>query len=106
MDGNKLLIFSLKNIPKIIKKILKKHKIINKYFIHPGSRILLDSITLKSQINDKKVFNTFKITGNTVSTSIPLIINKNYSKIKKNEKIFISGFGVGLSHANLLIKWI
>ncbi len=106
MDGNKLLMFSLKNIPKIIKKISKKHKIIDKYFIHPGSKILLDSIILKSQINDKKVLNTFKITGNTVSTSIPLIINKNYNKIKKNEKIFMSGFGVGLSHASLLIKWI
>lgn len=106
MDGNKLLIFALKNIPEIIKKISKKHKIINKYFIHPGSKILLDSIILRSQINENKVLDTFKTTGNTVSTSIPLIINKNYNIIKKNEKIFMSGFGVGLSHASILIKWI
>ena len=54
------LFFALKNIPEIIKKISKKHKIINKYFIHPGSKILLDSIILKSQINENKVLDTFK----------------------------------------------
>jgi 3-oxoacyl-[acyl-carrier-protein] synthase-3 len=66
---------------------------------------MLDSIVKKSSISQKKVLNSFNITGNTVSTSIPLIISKYYSKLKKKNIILLSGFGVGLSWATILIKW-
>ena len=106
MDGNKVFLFSIKNIPLIIKKITNKYKDINFFLIHPGSKILLDTVIEKSGINSRKVPTTFHITGNTVSTSIPLLLKDNFSKLKKNDKILISGFGVGLSHATLLLRWI
>ena len=65
---------------------------------------MLDSIIEKSKIKKSNVYSTFNITGNTVSTSIPLIISKNYNKLKK-KNILMSGFGVGLSWATVLIKW-
>tara|TARA_Y100000389_G_scaffold197899_1_gene233402 strand:- start:24401 stop:25303 length:903 start_codon:yes stop_codon:yes gene_type:complete len=106
MDGNKVFLFSIKNIPIIIKKITKKNKDIKFFFVHPGSKILLDTIIEKSGIKSSKAPTSFHITGNTVSTSIPLLIKDNFNRIKKNDKILISGFGVGLSHATLLIRWI
>ena len=106
MDGNKVFLFSIKNIPLIIKKITNKYKDINYFLIHPGSKILLDTVIEKSGINSRKVPTTFHITGNTVSTSIPLLLKDNFSKLKKNDKILISGFGVGLSHATMLLRWI
>jgi 3-oxoacyl-[acyl-carrier-protein] synthase-3 len=105
MNGNKVFLFSINNIPKILKKILKKNKNIKQYFIHPGSKILLDTIIKKSEIDSSKVPTSFHITGNTVSTSIPLLIKNNYNTIKKNDIILMSGFGVGLSHATILVKW-
>ena len=106
MDGNKVFLFSIKNIPLIIKKITNKYKDINFFLIHPGSKNLLDTVIEKSGINSRKVPTSFHITGNTVSTSIPLLLKDNFSKLKKNDKILISGFGVGLSHATLLLRWI
>jgi 3-oxoacyl-[acyl-carrier-protein] synthase-3 len=106
MNGNKVFLFSIKNIPKILKKILKKHKHIKYYFIHPGSKILLDTIIKKSHIDYSKVPTSFHITGNTVSTSIPLLLKNNYNLIKKNDITLMSGFGVGLSHATILVKWV
>jgi 3-oxoacyl-[acyl-carrier-protein] synthase-3 len=102
MNGNKVFLFSIKNIP----IILKKNKYIKFYFIHPGSKILLDSIIKKSNIDYSKVPTSFHITGNTVSTSIPLLLKNNYNLIKKNDITLISGFGVGLSHATILLKWV
>lgn len=104
MDGNKVFNFGLSNIPQSIKKCSLNFKI-DKYIIHPGSKYMLDSIVKKSSISKKKVLNSFNITGNTVSTSIPLIISKYYSKLKKKNIILLSGFGVGLSWATILIKW-
>jgi len=106
MDGFRVFLFSIKNIPITIKRIIKKAKNINFFFIHPGSKILLDTIINKVKIKSNKVPTTFHITGNTVSTSLPLLLKDNFNKIKKNDKIVISGFGVGLSYATLLVKWI
>jgi 3-oxoacyl-[acyl-carrier-protein] synthase-3 len=102
MNGSKVFLFSIKNIP----IILKKNKYVKFYFIHPGSKILLDSLIKKSNIDYSKVPTSFHITGNTVSTSIPLLLNNNYNLIKKNDITLMSGFGVGLSHATILLKWV
>ena len=64
---------------------------------------MLDSIIEKSLIDPKKVSNSFHITGNTVSSSIPLLINLSYKNLK-NKNILMSGFGVGLSWATIVIK--
>ncbi len=103
MNGQKIFLFGINNIPLEINKIKKKIKI-DRFLIHPGSKIMLDSIIKKASIDPKKVFNSFHLTGNTVSSSIPLLINLNYDTLK-NKNILMSGFGVGLSWATVVIKW-
>lgn len=104
MNGEKVFLFGINNIPEGLKEISNKIKI-DKYLIHPGSKIMLDAIVKKSSIVDSKVCDSFHITGNTVSSSIPLLINLNYKKIL-NKNVLMSGFGVGLSWATIAIKWI
>lgn len=104
MNGQKVFLFGINNIPGGIKKISSKIKI-DKYLIHPGSKVMLDTIVKKSSIDPLKVCNSFQITGNTVSSSIPLLININYKNLT-NKNVLLSGFGVGLSWATIAIKWI
>ncbi len=104
MNGQKVFLFGINNIPDGIKKISSKFKI-DKYLIHPGSKVMLDTIVKKSSLNPLKVCNSFHITGNTVSSSIPLLININYKNLI-NKNVLLSGFGVGLSWATIAIKWI
>lgn len=106
MDGNKIFLFGINNIPPSIKKITKNHKlIVDKYLVHNGSKFLIDKLSKKIPNSESKFLTSFHITGNTVSSSIPLLININY-KTLKNKKVILSGFGVGLSWATLLIEWI
>ena len=102
MNGQKIFLFGINNIPPEIKSILKKINI-DKFLIHPGSKIMLDSIVQKAQIDPKKVYNSFMKTGNTVSSSIPLLINLYYDNMK-NKNVLMTGFGVGLSWATVVIK--
>lgn len=104
MNGQKIFLFGINNVPRIIRKISKKIKI-EKYLIHPGSKIMLDKIIEKSLIKKSDVFNSFNVTGNTVSSSIPLLISLNYQKLK-GKKVLMTGFGVGLSWATLVLKWL
>ena len=51
------------------------------------------------QIDEKKIIIDMKNTGNTVSSSIPLVLKRNQKKIKKDEYVLLIGFGVGWSWA-------
>ena len=44
--------------------------------------------------------------GNTVSGTIPIILNKNSKKIRHGQYVLLVGFGVGLSWGICLIKKI
>ena len=106
MDGNKIFMFGINNIPKSIKSITNNYLNIDKYLIHNGSKLLVDILSSKIKNSKNKILTSFHITGNTVSSSIPLLIHTHFNKLKKNRKVVISGFGVGLSWATLLIRWI
>ena len=84
--------------------VISHSSIIDKYLIHNGSKFLIDSLSKKIKNSDNKILTSFHVTGNTVSSSIPLLINLHYNKLI-NQNVLLSGFGVGLSWATLLIKW-
>ena len=105
MDGNKIFMFGINNIPRSIKSITNNYPNIDKYLIHNGSKLLVDILSSKIKNSKNKILTSFHITGNTVSSSIPLLIYTHFNKLKKNRKVVISGFGVGLSWATLLIRW-
>ena len=53
------------------------------------------------------VYENYNKFGNTVSSSIPIALKEasKFNLIKNNDNIILSGFGVGLSWASVLIKW-
>lgn len=95
MNGRKVLNFSTKFIPPFIKDFIKSNKISNlkKIFIHQGSKFMIDLI--KHELNNYSIPSNFKNLGNTVSSSIPILLKQN--EFKKLKKFVICGFGVGLS---------
>jgi 3-oxoacyl-[acyl-carrier-protein] synthase III len=106
MDGNKIFLFGVNNIPDSIKKVSIDKKIkIDKYLIHNGSKFLIDTLCQRIPNSKKKILTSFHVTGNTVSSSIPLLINIYYKKLK-SKNVILSGFGVGLSWATILISWL
>lgn len=103
MDGNKLFNFSLNIVPKLINELIKKNKLKRKdldyVLLHQASNIINQNIMNKLKMNENKFLINYNKYGNTVSSTIPLLIYENFKKLK-NRKILLCGFGVGLSAAS------
>ncbi len=110
MNGPKIAIFTLNKIPNFIQKFLKKNyldKKVKYIALHQASKFVFEKITNKLNF-DKKIFlNNYQKVGNTVSASIPILIEDAYKKkkLKKNDIVVACGFGVGLSWGIVKIKW-
>ena len=110
MDGKKVLMFTMSNIPDLIKDILKKNKIsindIDHFIFHQASKTVLENLIRKLKIDKKKVFVNIENIGNTVSSTIPIAFKQLImkKKLKKNSLVLIAGFGVGYSMGSTIIK--
>tara|TARA_R110000824_G_scaffold400686_1_gene608840 strand:- start:8275 stop:9204 length:930 start_codon:yes stop_codon:yes gene_type:complete len=108
MNGRQVFNFASKQVPQQIRKALEINSIdeseIDRYVIHQGSLSIVDAIARKFPSVKERYISDIKMTGNTVSSSIPLLLEK-YVLISDSEKVLVSGFGVGLSWAsNILYK--
>ena len=70
-------------------------------------RFLQDINLLKLNINKNKIPLNYDKYGNTVSSSIPILMKDllDQNKIKKNENLLLIGFGVGLSLGIAFVRW-
>ena len=111
MDGAKVAIFTIKQIPTFLKNFIKKNNLKNEnnnYFaLHQASKYVCDKIKDKLNINEKKFLKNYDKYGNTVSSTIPLLLKDclDKKKLKKNDTVIACGFGVGLSWGAVQIKW-
>jgi 3-oxoacyl-[acyl-carrier-protein] synthase-3 len=111
MNGAKVFFFTTNTIPNLINNILKKNKLkisqVDYFIFHQASKLVLDKLENILGIPKHKTFTNYHRIGNTTSSSIPILLYelKKKKKIKKNQIIILSGFGVGLSAATCLIKW-
>jgi 3-oxoacyl-[acyl-carrier-protein] synthase-3 len=108
IDGPGLYNFALDTIPKQINNFKKKFNIkdrdIDYYFFHQANKFMIEGLVRSMKLDQKKVIIDMQDTGNTTSSSIPIILKKNQFRIKKNKKIIIAGFGGGLSWGITLLK--
>jgi 3-oxoacyl-[acyl-carrier-protein] synthase-3 len=109
MNGRAVFNFTATTIPKMIKTILEKNTLDNSnidlYILHQGSKYIVDTITKRLKLDKKKVpFDIYEY-GNTISSSIPIILEKELHN-NENNTILLSAYGIGLSWANTILKRI
>tara|TARA_B100001964_G_C14219984_1_gene594793 strand:+ start:60 stop:1040 length:981 start_codon:yes stop_codon:yes gene_type:complete len=111
MNGAKVFMFTIANIPQNVEKLLTisnmKKKNIKTFFFHQGSKVILNSLKNSLKLSNEQVYNNLRFLGNTVSSTIPFSLKQAYKekKIKNNDLLVLSGFGVGLSWGSCIIKW-
>lgn len=103
MQGDDVFAFVISNIPKATKAMYEHFNInpdtIDYFLIHHASRFIISKLKKKLNIPDDKTPIILKDFGNSSNASIPIIMAKEIREEVLNRplRLYISGFGVGLS---------
>lgn len=108
MDGADVFNFVLMEVPKDIKKVLKAADTTKEeldYFVfHQANSFMNGYLAKKLKLDTEKVPSCIAKFGNTSSVSIPLTIaSQLQGKLSGKKKLFLSGFGVGMSWASSVL---
>ena len=107
MNGRQVFNFAATKVPEQIKNLLEENSLsindIDLYILHQGSKYIVDTIQKRLKVPQEKVPFRMQHTGNTVSSSVPLILREFLDDKSKNT-ILLAGFGVGLSWGSILIN--
>ncbi len=108
MNGNQVFNYACKEVPYAIKQLLSKNNLtiddIDCFLLHQGTKFMVEFIRKLLKIPEEKAeFSAINI-GNTVSSSIPIQLVENMKKKHKKDYVVLSGFGVGFTWGNVLIK--
>jgi len=107
MNGRAVFNFTATTIPKHIKAQLEKKELVDsdmdKYILHQGSKYIVDTIRKRLKIEESKVpFDMYEY-GNTVSSAVPLILEKEIDK-SENKRMLLAAYGIGLSWGSAIIE--
>ncbi|UOQ48748.1 ketoacyl-ACP synthase III [Gracilibacillus caseinilyticus] len=110
-NGREVYKWAVKTVPKGIQSVLNNTSInldgIDWFVPHSANLRMLESICEKSNFPIERTLYSLVEYGNTSSATIPLSLDigvKN-GKLNNGDKVLLYGFGGGLAHAGLLIKW-
>ena len=106
MNGRAVFNFALQDVPKQIKRTLASAELteedIDLFLLHQGSRFMLENTIKRAGIPAGKAPIRLSETGNTVSSSIPLLLEAELDNSPR--RMLMSGFGVGLSWATAIYE--
>jgi 3-oxoacyl-[acyl-carrier-protein] synthase-3 len=110
MNGSEIFNFTLESIPQLVINTLRRNKInleeVNWFIFHQANAFMLQHLRKKIGIDNDKFPIEMEYTGNTVSSTIPLVLEKLLveNKIKTNDNLMLTGFGVGYSWGSVVVK--
>jgi 3-oxoacyl-[acyl-carrier-protein] synthase-3 len=107
LNGMDVFNFGINKIPKIFNEFLVNFKLnkdnIDLFVFHQANKFMNDKIYKKLNIPESKTISSLYNFGNTSSATIPLTIITQNSYPKKDTKLVMCGFGVGLSWGTVFI---
>lgn len=111
MDGQEVFRFAVKTVPEAIRKTLSEsHTEIDeiKYFIlHQANYRIFESIAKRLKVPMERFPMNLDRYGNTSGASVPLLLDElnRSGKLKRHDKLLLSGFGAGLTWGTTLLEW-
>lgn len=107
MNGRAVSNFALKVLPEDIFGILARNHLtvdaIDRFVFHQGSKFIVEKLAERLNVPKEKAPYDIHSYGNTVSSTIPIILEKEMDCIQY-QRLFLCGFGVGLSWANAILR--
>jgi len=110
-NGREVYKWAVTTVPKGVESVLKNAAIpieeVDWFVPHSANLRMIESISERSGLPLEKTLYSLVDYGNTSSATIPLSLDKGVleNKFKKGDLVLLYGFGGGLAHAGLLIRW-
>ena len=110
MNGGAIFNFTLDAVPAMMKQILERNKLskdeVDYYIFHQANKFMLNTIRKVCMLHKDKFYVNLSTTGNTVSSTVLIGIKNCIDKelIKVDDKVMITGFGVGLSWGGTILR--
>lgn len=108
MNGSEIFNFTIEAVPELVKNTLLKNRLTNDeiegFVFHQANKFMLNFLRKKLKINEEKFHYYMSEVGNTVSSTVPIVL---YEKLKNGElhgNILLGGFGVGYSWGGCVIN--
>lgn len=110
MDGAAVFEFAINDVSDDV-NVFKKHfglqeTDIDYYVFHQAQKLVLDNIAASCDLPDGKELRSLEEYGNTSGTSVAVTVCSNRDKFsdKESVKLFLCGFGVGLSWGTIFAE--
>jgi len=111
MNGPEIFTFTLREVPALIAEILRKAgrtlDDIDHFVFHQANQFMLESLRRKIKIPREKFIIDFASCGNTVSSTIPIVLERMIEnrQAAPGTCSLLVGFGVGYSWGATLVQW-
>jgi 3-oxoacyl-[acyl-carrier-protein] synthase-3 len=109
MDGNAVFKYAGQSVPPSITTLLERNGLtiddVDCFLMHQAARYMVDFVRQRTRIPVEKAPFEAADYGNTISSSIPLMFQKRVEEAEL-ETILLSGFGVGFTWGNNLMKLV
>jgi 3-oxoacyl-[acyl-carrier-protein] synthase-3 len=105
MDGPALVQFTLETLPRLVDEVLRRAEMprdrVELYIMHQATRLMLNRIRERMELNIQQLPMVLEHCGNTVSSTIPVVIDslRSRGRLRPGVQTLMAGFGVGLSLA-------
>ena len=109
MNGPEIFNFTLSAVPPVVEQLLRKANggpAVDYFVFHQANRFMLERLRNKLKIAPDKFCIDMEDCGNTVSSTIPLALERarHGGKITGGQRVMLVGFGVGYSWAAAMIR--
>jgi 3-oxoacyl-[acyl-carrier-protein] synthase III len=110
MNGPEIFNFTIDAVPVVVEQCLRKNKMsldeIDYFIFHQANKFMIEYLRKKIGISREKFHSDILLTGNTVSSTIPIAYSDSLKngKIAPGNKVLLCGFGVGYSWGAVIVE--
>ncbi|MCQ4086304.1 ketoacyl-ACP synthase III [Saccharibacillus sp. JS10] len=110
-NGREVYKWAVRTVPEGVQKLTQSLpdgiSDVDWFIPHSANLKMIDSIADKTGIGSERTLTSAEFYGNTSAASIPLALQLaiDAGKVKKGDLLLMYGFGAGLTHSGILVRW-
>lgn len=108
MNGAEIFNFTIEAVPQLVRNTLIKNNLelsdIHLCAFHQANKYMLNFLRKKLKIEEDKFYYYMSEVGNTVSSTIPILLTEAKKEEKLSGNVILAGFGVGYSWGGTVLK--